>query len=68
MPKSVDKGNYKNLKTLESWHTSITDEADNNSNTLPGKRVNISRFDIRPAHDLMIGMFSIDEWQVTQDL
>ncbi len=33
--KVIDKGNYKNLKTLESWHTAITDEADNNPNTLP---------------------------------
>ncbi len=35
--KVIDKGNYKNLKTLESWHTAITDEADNNSNTLPAQ-------------------------------
>ena len=33
--KVIDKGNYKNLKTLESWHTAITDQTDNNSNTLP---------------------------------
>ena len=32
--KVIDKGNHKNLKTLESWHTALTDEADNNSNTL----------------------------------
>ena len=35
--KVIDKGNYKNLKTLESWHIAITDEADNNSNTLPAQ-------------------------------
>ena len=32
--KVIDKGNHRNLKTLESWHTALADEADNNSNTL----------------------------------
>jgi hypothetical protein len=31
--KVIDKGNHRNLKTW-SWHTALTDEADNNSNTL----------------------------------
>ena len=37
--KVIDKGNHRNLKlkTLESWHTALTDEADNNSNTLPAQ-------------------------------
>ena len=35
--KVIDKGNHRNLKILESWHTALTDEADNNSNTLPAQ-------------------------------
>ena len=31
----IDKGNYRVRKTLESWHTAITSEADNNSKQLP---------------------------------
>jgi hypothetical protein len=27
--KSIDKGNYRIRKTLESWHTAVTDDADN---------------------------------------
>ena len=31
----IDKGNYCTRKTLESWHTAITAESDNNSKPLP---------------------------------
>ncbi len=45
--KVIDKGNYKNLKTLESWHTAITDEADNNSNTLPAQYAILLRKELK---------------------
>ena len=41
--KVIDKGNHRNLKTLKSWHTALTDEADNNSNTLPAQNTILSR-------------------------
>ena len=31
----IDKGNYRVRKTLESWHTAKTSDADNNSKPLP---------------------------------
>ena len=31
----IDKGNSRVRKTLESWHTAITSESDNNSKQLP---------------------------------
>ena len=31
----IHKGNFCSRKTLESWHTAITSEADNNSKQLP---------------------------------
>ena len=33
--KVIDKGNYRVRKTLKSWHTAMTNEADNNSRPLP---------------------------------
>ena len=33
----IDKGNFRIRKFLESWHTSITPNADNNSCPLPGQ-------------------------------
>ena len=33
----IDKGNYRVRKTLESWHTAKTFDADNNSKPLPRK-------------------------------
>ena len=31
----IDKGNFRTRKTLESWHTETTNNADNNSKPLP---------------------------------
>ena len=31
----IDKANWQIRKTLESWHTAITSESDNNSKPLP---------------------------------
>ena len=31
----IDKGDYRVRKTLESWHTAMTTDADNNSKPLP---------------------------------
>ena len=31
----IDKGDYRVQKTLESWHTAMTTEADNNARSLP---------------------------------
>ena len=31
----IDKGNFRVRKTLESWHTAITSDADNNAKQLP---------------------------------
>ncbi len=31
----IDKANWRIRKTLESWHTAITSESDNNSKPLP---------------------------------
>ena len=31
----IDRGNSRVRKTLESWHTAITSQADNNSKQLP---------------------------------
>ncbi len=36
----IDKGNFRILRilrTLESWHTALSDQADNNSKPLPGQ-------------------------------
>ena len=33
----IDKSNYRHLKTLESWHTAKTVDADNNSCPLPNQ-------------------------------
>ena len=45
--KVIDKGNHRNLKTLESWHTALTDEADNNSNTLPAQYTILLRKELK---------------------
>ena len=31
----IDRGNYRTRKTLESWHTAVTAESNNNSKLLP---------------------------------
>ena len=31
----IDKGNFRVRKTLDSWHTAITNHADNNAKQLP---------------------------------
>ena len=31
----IDKGKFRTRKTLESWHTAITSDADNNAKQLP---------------------------------
>ncbi len=31
----IDEGDYRVRKTLESWHTAMTTEADNNARSLP---------------------------------
>ena len=33
----IDKGNFRRRKTLESWHSMVTPNADNNSCSLPGQ-------------------------------
>ena len=33
----IDGGSYRTRKTLESWHTATTKNADNNSMLLPGQ-------------------------------
>ena len=33
----IDKGNFRIRKTLESWHSMVTPNADNNSCPLPGQ-------------------------------
>ncbi len=33
----IDKGNFRTRKTLECWHTALSDQADNNSKPLPGQ-------------------------------
>ena len=33
--KVIDSGNYRTRKTLESWHTAIITNSDNNSKSLP---------------------------------
>ena len=33
----IDKGNFRTRKTLKSWHTALTTDADNNSCPLPGQ-------------------------------
>ena len=35
LAKVIDKGNFRHRKTLESWHTAATKNADNNSKPLP---------------------------------
>jgi hypothetical protein len=45
--KVIDKGNHRNLKTLESWDTALTDEADNNSNTLPAQYTILLRKELK---------------------
>ena len=37
LTKVIDRGNFEIRKTLESWHTASTKEADNNSKPLPGQ-------------------------------
>ena len=39
--KIIDKGNYRTRKTLESWHTEISKDADNNSKPLPKQYMDI---------------------------
>ena len=39
----VDKGNYRQRKTLESWHTETTKDADNNSKPLPKQYINLTK-------------------------
>ena len=33
----IDSGSYRTRKTLESWHTAVRNNADNNSMLLPGQ-------------------------------
>ena len=33
----IDSGSYRTRKTLESWHTAVTNNADYNSMLLPGQ-------------------------------
>ncbi len=35
----IDKGNFRTRKTLESWHTALSDQADNNSKPLSGQYI-----------------------------
>ena len=35
--KVIDKGNYRNRRTLESRHTALANETDNNSKPIPGQ-------------------------------
>jgi hypothetical protein len=37
--KVIDSGNYRTHKTLESWHTAIITNSDNNSKLLPKQYV-----------------------------
>ena len=37
--KVIDSGNYRTRKTLESWHTAIITNSDNNSKLLPKQYV-----------------------------
>ena len=32
----IERGSYRTRKTFESWHTAVTNNADNNSMLLPG--------------------------------
>ncbi len=47
----------KTIKTLESWHTAITDEADNNSNTLPAQYAMLLRKELE-KHYIIIFIYS----------
>ena len=41
----IDRGNYRTRKTLESWHTAVTAESDNNSKPLPEQyRILLNKF------------------------
>ena len=39
----IDKGNYRIRKTLESWHTEITKDSDNNSKPLPKQYIKLTK-------------------------
>ena len=41
--KIIDKGNYRIRKTLESWHTEITKDSDNNSKPLPKQYIKLTK-------------------------
>ena len=41
----IDKGNYRVRKTLESWHTETTKDADNNSNHYQNNTLSLQRND-----------------------
>ncbi len=44
-PEVIDKGNFRTRKTLESWHTALSDQADNNSKPLPGQYTMLTKND-----------------------
>ena len=47
----IDKADYRHLKTLESWHTAKTVDADNNSCPLPNQyRISFHTFSILTLH------------------
>ena len=39
----INKGNYRIRKTLESWHTEITKNSDNNSKPLPKQFIKLTK-------------------------
>jgi hypothetical protein len=41
--KVIDKGNFRTRKTLESWHTALSDQANNNSKPLPGQYIMLTK-------------------------
>ena len=41
--KVIDSGNYRTRKTLESWHTAVITNFDNNSKPLPKQYATLVR-------------------------
>ena len=41
--KVIDSGNYRTRKTLESWHTAVITNSDNNSKPLPKQYATLVR-------------------------
>ena len=41
--KVIDRGNYRTRKTLESWHTAVITNSDNNSKPLPNQYATLLR-------------------------